>query len=54
DYPVYTRPETFAGKKVPKILLSGNHSQITKWRLSKQIEKTKKRRPDLLLSKRIF
>lgn len=32
EYPQYTRPEVFRGQKVPKILLSGNHAQITKWR----------------------
>ena len=48
DYPVYTRPEEFAGKKVPMILLSGDHAKISNWRLSRQIEKTKRKRPDLL------
>lgn len=48
DYPVYTRPESFSGRKVPKVLLSGNHEEIKKWRLAASIEKTKKRRPDLL------
>ncbi len=46
--PQYTRPEDFEGKKVPEILLSGNHSAIDKWRLEKSLEKTKKVRPDLL------
>lgn len=48
DYPVYTRPENFQGNPVPDILLSGNHNKITTWRLEKSIERTKKRRPDLL------
>lgn len=48
DYPVYTRPEEFAGKKVPRILLSGDHAKISNWRLDKQIAKTRKKRPDLL------
>ena len=48
DYPQYTRPENFKGWKVPKILLSGNHKKIQEWRMKKAIEKTKKRRPDLL------
>ena len=48
DYPVYTRPESLSGRKVPKVLLSGNHEEIKKWRLAASIEKTKKRRPDLL------
>lgn len=45
--PQYTRPEEFEGKKVPEILLSGNHGEIAKWRAEKSIEKTKKVRPDL-------
>lgn len=36
EYPQYTRPETFRGQKVPKVLLSGNHTAITKWRKSQQ------------------
>ncbi len=49
--PQYTRPEDFKGKKVPAILLSGNHSEIAKWRKEKSLEKTKKMRPDLLTQK---
>ena len=48
DYPTYTRPENFENKKVPRVLLSGNHGKIAKWRTEKSIEKTKKKRPDLL------
>ncbi|MDR0753038.1 MAG: tRNA (guanosine(37)-N1)-methyltransferase TrmD, partial [Mycoplasmataceae bacterium] len=48
DYPVYTKPLEFEGKKVPEILLSGNHKEIEKWRNEQQIIKTKKYRPDLL------
>lgn len=48
DYPDYTRPKEFAGKKIPEVLLSGDHVKIRNWRLKKQIEKTKSRRPDLL------
>lgn len=51
EYPHYTRPEIFEGKKVPEILLSGNHQEIAKWRLEKSLEKTKKIRPDLLRDK---
>ena len=50
DYPVYTRPENFRGKKVPDILLSGDHEKISNWRKSKSIELTRKIRPDLLNS----
>jgi tRNA (guanine37-N1)-methyltransferase len=45
--PVYTRPEEFNGKVVPKVLLSGDFNAIDKWREDKAIERTKSRRPDL-------
>lgn len=48
DYPQYTRPANFRGWKVPDVLLSGNHAEISKWRLQQQIERTRQRRPDLL------
>lgn len=48
EYPQYTRPADYKGKKVPEVLLSGNHKEIDKWRLKKALELTKKRRPDLL------
>lgn len=48
EYPQYTRPEVFMGKKVPDILLSGHHANIEKWRREKSIEITKKKRPDLI------
>ncbi len=48
EYPHYTRPESFEGKKVPSVLLSGNHAEIRRWRLQKAIETTLQRRPDLL------
>lgn len=47
--PVYTRPADFKGHKVPDILLSGNDKAIQEWRHQKAIERTKKRRPDLLM-----
>lgn len=46
--PVYTRPSEFEGMKVPEVLLSGNFKKIEEWQLSQSIERTKKRRPDLL------
>ena len=46
--PIYTRPPKFKEWEVPSILLSGNQSEIEKWRENKAIERTKKRRPDLL------
>ena len=48
EYPQYTRPEEFRGKKVPEVLLSGHHENIKKWREEKAIELTRKKRPDLL------
>lgn len=48
DYPQYTRPAVFRDMEVPAVLLSGNHQEIAKWRLEKQIEKTRNQRPDLL------
>jgi len=39
EYPQYTRPEEYKGKKVPEILLSGNHAEIEKWRKDHQISK---------------
>ncbi len=46
--PVYTRPADYQGLKVPDLLLSGNTKKIDDWRLEMSIERTKKRRPDLL------
>ena len=48
EYPHYTRPEEFRGMKVPEVLLSGDHGRIAKWRREQALERTKKRRPDLL------
>ncbi len=47
EYPQYSRPEEWMGKKVPEILLSGDHKKVDEWRLEKAIERTKERRPDL-------
>ena len=46
--PIYTRPSNFNGWKVPEVLLSGNQSEIEKWRDKKAMERTNKLRPDLL------
>ena len=46
--PVYTRPAEYKNLKVPEILLSGNFAKINEWRHEQSIERTKKRRPDLL------
>lgn len=49
EYPQYTRPEEFLGLKVPKVLLSGNHQEIRKWRLKKAFEETLRKRPEILI-----
>lgn len=48
DCPWYTRPEVFRGMKVPDVLMSGNHAEISKWRYEQALRRTKERRPDLL------
>ena len=48
EYPQYTRPEDFKGMKVPEVLLSGDHAKVDRWRREQSLERTKKRRPDLL------
>jgi tRNA (guanine37-N1)-methyltransferase len=48
DYPAYTRPEEFNGKKVPEILLSGHHAEIENWRRKEALRRTLLRRPELL------
>ena len=50
DYPQYTRPPEFRGMKVPEVLLSGNHAEIARWRKEAALEKTRRKRPDLLKS----
>ena len=48
EYPQYSRPEEWRGKKVPPILLSGHHANVEKWRREQSIIRTAKWRPDLL------
>ena len=48
EYPQYTHPEVFRGESVPKVLLSGNHGEIEKWRYEEALKLTQKMRPDLL------
>ena len=48
EYPQYTRPEDFRGWKVPDVLLSGHHGEVEKWRNQQRVERTRRRRPDLL------
>jgi len=51
EYPQYTRPADFRGMRVPKVLLGGNHISIAEWRHQQALSRTKKKRPDLLLTK---
>ena len=54
EYPQYTRPEIYDGLAVPSVLLSGNHQEIARWRLEKARERTRQRRPDLILNSADF
>jgi tRNA (guanine37-N1)-methyltransferase len=47
EYPHYTRPAEFLGRKVPDILLSGHHANIVKWRRKQSLLRTREKRPDL-------
>lgn len=51
DFPHFTRPEVYKGDKVPKVLMSGNHAEINRWRLQQALGRTWLRRPDLLTAK---
>jgi len=48
DYPHYTRPEIVAGKRVPAVLLSGDHARIARWRYKQALGRSFLRRPDLV------
>ncbi len=48
EYPQYTRPPEFRGRRVPQVLLSGDHAEVARWRQAQSIERTRARRPDLL------
>jgi tRNA (guanine37-N1)-methyltransferase len=48
EYPQYTRPQTYRGRPVPDVLLSGNHQKIAEWRRKEALKRTFLRRPDLL------
>ena len=52
EYPQYTRPEVFMGRRVPEVLLSGHHANIANWRREQSIEITRKKRPDLIKEER--
>ena len=47
EYPQYSRPEEWRGRKVPEVLLSGHHANVEKWRREQSLERTGKWRPDL-------
>ena len=47
EYPQYSRPVEWMGKKVPEVLLSGHHKNIEIWRLEQSVKRTKERRPDM-------
>ena len=48
EYPQYTRPPEFRGRRVPDVLLSGDHAQVQRWRHEQSLARTQSRRPDLL------
>ena len=47
EYPQYSRPEIWHDKRVPEVLLSGDHAKVDAWRLAQSLERTRQRRPDL-------
>ena len=53
EYPQYTRPAVFLGWEAPQILLSGNHAAVARWRRQRALERTLRRRPDLLGAARL-
>jgi tRNA (guanine37-N1)-methyltransferase len=53
DCPQYTRPEVYAGERVPEVLLSGHHENIRRWRLKQALGRTWLRRPELLAARRL-
>jgi tRNA (guanine37-N1)-methyltransferase len=48
DFPHYTRPAEYRGWKVPEVLIGGNHAEVAKWRRLQALEKTRRKRPDML------
>jgi tRNA (guanine37-N1)-methyltransferase len=47
EYPQYTRPEVWQGRRVPEVLLSGHHENIKNWRREQSLLRTRERRPDM-------
>ena len=50
EYPQYTRPEEFMGRKIPDVLISGHHANINKWKRQEALRNTYLKRPDMLQS----
>ena len=53
EYPHYTRPAEYRGHRVPEVLLSGHHAELTRWRRQESLRRTFLRRPDLLAQARL-
>jgi tRNA (guanine37-N1)-methyltransferase len=53
DFPQYARPEMYEGVPVPRVLLSGHHEQIRRWRLQQALQRTQKRRPELIQNREL-
>ena len=53
DCPHYTRPETYKGRRVPEVLLSGHHARIERWRMMQRLGRTEQRRPELLQQRQL-
>jgi len=51
EYPVYTKPPEWRGRRVPDVLLSGHHGQVDRWRRDQAIARTVRRRPDLIAAR---
>lgn len=47
EYPQYTRPEIWEGRRVPQVLINGDHAKVEAWRRKKQLERTMEKRPDM-------
>ena len=48
EYPQYTRPEVWEGDAVPEVLRSGHHARIEAWRYQQSLDRTAKKRPDMM------
>jgi tRNA (guanine37-N1)-methyltransferase len=53
EAPAYTRPANFEGTEVPEVLLSGDHGRVRRWRLERSLDRTLRRRPDLLEARKL-